>query len=62
MNMTQATRENYDVTVYDGGELYYLSFPAGTTMTEVEVIADFMDGYDGEISEDEIEVTFATEI
>jgi len=61
MKMTQATRENYDVMVYDGGELYYLTFPAGVTMTEDEVIDDFMVGYDGEISEDEIEVTFANE-
>lgn len=62
MNMTQATQENYDVMVYDGGALYYLNFPAGETMTEEEVIADFMTGYDGDISEDEIEVTFADEI
>ena len=48
--------------MYDGGELYYLACPAGTTMTEDGVVADFMDGYDGDISEDEIEVTFATEI
>ena len=61
MNMTQATQENYDVMVYDGGALYYLGFPAGETMTEEEVIADFMNGYDGDISEDEIEVTFADE-
>ena len=62
MKMTQATREKYDVMVYDGGVLYYLDFPAGAKMTKEEVIADFMAGYDGEISEDEVEVTFPGEI
>lgn len=50
-------QNDYDVIVDDGGRLYYLQFTSGP-MSEDEVVADFMDGYDGDISEDEIEVVF----
>ena len=50
-------QNDYDVIVDDGGRLYYLQFTAGP-MSEDEIVADFMDGYDGDISEDEIEVVF----
>ena len=48
-------QHNADVIVDDGGRIYELRFLNGP-MTEDDVIADFMDGYDGEI--DEIDVIF----
>lgn len=50
-------QNEYDVIVDDGGRIYYLQFLDGA-MSEQEIIDDFIEGYDGEISEDEIEVVF----
>lgn len=50
-------QNDYDVIVDDGGRIYQLKLVDGP-MTEEEIISDFMEGYDGDITEEEIEVVF----
>ena len=57
-------RENenkYDVIIDDGGRIYKMEFLAGP-MTELEIIADFMDGYDGDISEEDISIAYPEDV
>ena len=57
--LQQGTQDNHDVMVDDGGSLYYLLFPAGVNeMTERQVVADFLDGYDGDCEPEEVDVVF----
>ena len=57
MKKMTENEDKYDVIVDDGGRIYYLQFVAGP-MTEDEIIADFIDGYDGDIDPSEVEVVF----
>ena len=57
MKNMKENENNYDVIIDDGGRIYKMEFLAGP-MTEPEIIADFMDGYDGDIEAAEIDITF----
>ncbi len=53
--LSHGTMENYDVMVDDGGMVYYLLLSDGP-MTDTEIADDFLDGYDGECSADELDI------
>ena len=57
MNRMRENENKYDVIIDDGGRIYKMEF-IGAAMTEQEIIDDFLDGYDGEISEAELDIVF----
>jgi hypothetical protein len=52
--MVEVPAEEANLLIDDGGRLYYMD--AEVNRTDEELIEDFLDGYDGDITFDEIEL------